>query len=440
MKKTLFTGGIDFGPSTIDLKERFTLEPEIVVYEPEEVKIPFNQHIGAPNKVQVAIGERVRAGQTIAMSDEAISGHVHASISGIVTDICEVPTLDGKTQTAVVIKRDNTKKERPILPLSLEGSVIERVREAGVVGLGGATFPTHIKLATPNDDLKIRYLILNGAECEPLIHSDDYLMRQFSEEIIRGAQIVCESLHVEKILIAIERDKPEAIERMKKTAAKFSNCQVFALPTRYPQGGQKQLVETLLGVEAPLNQRTSETGALTINVATAKAIYDAIACHEPLLRRLITVTGDVKKRQVISFPLGTCISELIAFCDGIDGKLSRILHGGPMMGIAVHHLQTPLTKGSNGLVVLNQEHDQILPESPCIRCNRCVKSCPMRLEPQMIDQAMRVGDFVRCAQLQAEQCINCGCCTYVCPAKRQLAAKITEAKKTLKRIRKEARQ
>lgn len=438
MKIQKFTGGIDFAPSTLKLKELFRLEPELYVYEPIEVMIPFDQHIGAPNEVQVAVGDRVQAGQIIAMSEAEVSGHVHASITGEVTAIREVPNLDGGTQTAVVIRRELSANQEIVQQLSRETTMAERVREAGVVGLGGATFPTHVKLK-PADHVDVRFVVLNGAECEPFIHADDYLMQREAQKIIRGGEIARELLHAEKILVGIEADKPLAIAAMQKASANIVDCEVHVLPIRYPQGGEKQLLETLIGAESPMAGRTVETGAYTMNVATSKALAEAVDDYRPLTRRYVTITGDVGSRRVVEFPLGTCAGELIAFCGGfIGGPPIRIIHGGPMMGRTLHELDTPLTKGSNGLVVLNRSHDRLFTEEPCIRCNRCVASCPIRLEPQNIDQAMRSGELVRCEQLQAEQCINCGCCSYVCPSRRHLAATINEAKQTIGKLKKEA--
>lgn len=432
MKKT-FTGGIDFAPTTLALKQRIDLDPELKVYRPKEVMIPFDQHIGARNQVLVAVGDHVQAGAVIAKTEEAVSGHVHASIEGDVVAIREVPDLNGGTQKAVVIRRHELSGE--VEKLSPELSMKELVREAGVVGLGGATFPTHIKLS-PADHIQVHTVILNGAECEPLIHADDYLMQKEAAKILRGGQIAAEILGAEQVLVGIEADKPLAIAAMETAAATLENCQVRVLPLRYPQGGEKQLLEALLGAESPIDGRSVETGAFTMNVATSFALAEAVDDHWPLLTRYVTVTGDVLRPQVVAFPLGTSAAELIDFAGGIVGQASKVIHGGPMMGRTLHDLATPLTKGSNGLIVFNQETDREFAESPCIRCNKCVAACPIRLEPQQIEQAYLAGDLYRCLELQAEQCINCGCCSYVCPARRLLAQRINAAKGAVAKARK----
>lgn len=438
MKVHTFSGGFHFDPSTNKLKKLFAVkEKDVISFEPSIVTIPFDQHIGAPNELIVEIGDHVEEGQIIAKSSEDISGHVHASISGEVIEIREVPALGGGTQTAAVIKR-TSEPVQPVL-IAEEHLPEEAVRYAGIVGMGGATFPTHIKL-DPADHIEVETVILNGAECEPFLASDDYLMQKESRKILRGGEIAREILGAEKILVGIEKDKPEAIKAMQKAAAAVEKCWVVPLPIKYPQGGEGQLLETLINKEAPVDGRSVETGAFTTNVATAFSIAESVDERKALTRRYVTVTGDVNSPKVVRFPLGTRAKDLIEFCGGFDGTPSTIIHGGPMMGKAIHDLELPLTKGSNGLVVFNEEHDGKYPEAPCIRCNRCVKVCPVRLEPQNIDLAYRSGDLFRCDQLMAEECINCGCCTYVCPARRNLAAMITEAGNKIAQIKKERKE
>lgn len=431
MRKT-FTGGIDYAPTTLALKKRVTLDPELKYYRPKEVMIPFDQHIGASNQVLVKEGDHVAAGAIIAKTEEDVSGHVHASIEGDVVAIREVPDLQGGTQKAVVIRRNEL--TGIVEQLSPRLSMKELVREAGVVGLGGATFPTHIKLS-PAAHVQVHTVILNGAECEPLIHADDFLMQKEAQKILEGGQIAARILQAKRILVGIEADKPLAVAAMQAAAKKVPNCQIKVLPLRYPQGGEKQLLEALLGAESPLGGRSVETGAFTMNVATSFALAEAVKDHRPLLQRYVTVTGDVARPQVVAFPLGTTAAELLDFAGGVVGKIARVIHGGPMMGRTLHNLGTPLTKGSNGLVVFNQQTDRQFQESPCIRCNKCVVSCPIRLEPQQIEQAYLAGDLYRCMELQAAECINCGCCSYVCPAKRQLAQRITLAKRAVNQAR-----
>lgn len=434
MPKRPFSGGITFDPQVDQLKNAFQVAPELAYFEPDQVVLPFDQHIGAPNELLVNVGETVRAGQIIAKTSADVSGYVHASISGTVIEVKEVPAFNGATQEAVIIKRSLEPAAPQLLPEGLAPA--EAVRKAGVVGLGGATFPTHIKL-DPDPAIQVEYVILNGAECEPFLHSDDFLMQKEAPKILRGAQIARNELGAQKILVAIEDDKPQAIQAMTAAAKTIPDCRIVTLPTRYPQGGEKQLLDALLAKESPVGRRTVSTGAYTMNVATSKVIADAVDHRRALTHRYITVTGAVAKPQVICFPLGTTAADLIAFCGGLTENPARVIHGGPMMGRTFTDLDLPLTKGSNGLLVFPEKLDLQPAESPCIRCNRCVEVCPIRLLPQEIDLAYRAGLLARCDQLLAEECINCGCCTYVCPAKRQLAAKITAAAGEIKQIKKE---
>ncbi|WP_303754163.1 electron transport complex subunit RsxC [Enterococcus sp. S86.2] len=431
MKIKQFSGGFFFDASTNKLKELFQVKQNNVAYfEPEKVVIPFDQHIGSPNKLIKKVGDFVTKGEIIAKSSADISGHVHTSVTGKVIAVCEVPALGGKTQTAAVIKRDPSKNTAESL-ISPDFSFEKAVRAAGIVGLGGATFPTHVKL-NPASHIDVQTIILNGAECEPFIASDDFLMQKESRKILRGGEIAREILGAKTILVGIEKDKPKAITAMKKAAVKIPNCHVIPLPVKYPQGGEGQLLETLIAAESPLDGRSVETGAFTINVATAFAISESVDERKALTHRYVTICGDVKMPQVICFPLGTQVKDLIDYCGGFIGTPSRVIHGGPMMGKSVTDLALPLTKGSNGIIVFNEAHDGKYPESPCIRCNRCVEVCPVRLEPQNIDLAYRSGDLFTCDQLLATACINCGCCTYVCPARRNLAANITQASGEIK--------
>lgn len=445
MKKSAFSGGILFDKRSNDLKKLFKIkERRVVDFTPEKVTIPFDQHIGASNELVVNIGDIVLQGEVIAKSPQDISGHVHASMTGTVTAITEIPSLNGNTQRAVVIEKisaENSSKHNVSEKFFHEDFIPEdfppekAIRQGGIVGLGGATFPTHIKLSAGSKP--VDYLILNGTECEPFIVSDDFLMEKESEKILQGALIVKKILSAKEILIGIEEDKPLAIAAMSEACKNISNCKVIALPVIYPQGGEGQLIESLINREIPQGSLPIDTGAVVINVATSFAIYESVAERKSLTHRYVTVTGDVKNPQVIRFPFGTSCEDLINFCGGTIGKIKKIIHGGPMMGKLVTDLKLPLTKGSNGLIILNADHADFLKENPCIRCNRCVLACPVRLEPQNIDLAYRNDDLFSCDQLRADACINCGCCTYVCPAKRNLAGNIYTAGQKVKQIRRE---
>lgn len=441
MKIHPFTGGVPFDASMKRLKEQFTIEKsDVAVFEPDLVTIPFSQHIGAPNEALVTVGELVKKGQAIAKSDAFVSGQVHASISGRVTDIREVPAAWGGSQQAIVIERQLKSPTAEVL-LPDELDVFSKIRAAGIVGLGGATFPSHVKLS-PQEHHTIEYVVLNGTECEPFLSSDDYLMQQESAKILQGGEIIRKHLGAESLLVSIETDTPQALRKMRQTAQKLGleHCEIIPVPITYPQGGEGQLIETLLGREIPFGGLPADIGVVLFNVATAFAIGEAVQERKVLTRRYLTVCGRVQTPQVLSFPLGTRVRDIIDFCGGPSEPLAKVLLGGPMMGKALTDLDTPLTKGSNGLVLLGNDDISHSVEQPCIRCNRCVAVCPVRLEPQNIDLAYRAGDLYTCDQLVATRCINCGCCTYVCPARRNLAANITKANQEIKQIKKELAQ
>lgn len=436
MKRTApgkFTGGIIFSPSTEALKEKWDFKQEQVkTFIPNRVYIPLQQHIGAPSEAVVEIGDKVKAGDLIGESGGFVSANIHASITGTVIDILDWPDSSGSKVPTVVIKKEDSEVDEQSQKKGIDfhsldkEELIERVSKAGIVGMGGATFPTHVKL-TVEDDVTVETVVLNGAECEPFLAADELLMMDESAKILKGAKIAQKIFDAKKIIVAIEDDKPKAIEAMKRAAADSSDIEITSVRTSYPQGGEKQLLEGLLGIEVDLDGLPVESGAYLMNVATSAAVADAVEKELPLTNRYCTVTGDVNQRQTVSFPIGTLSGDMIDFCGGFVGRPTKVIMGGPMMGKAVETLDVPLTKSSNGLVVVGEESHSHFEESPCIRCNMCVEVCPMRLEPQNIDLYYRAGDYKRVQDLMAEACINCGCCTYVCPARRDLARNITAA-------------
>ncbi len=444
MKKKV-TGGFSLSPPLKALKKKLEIQQQTVsVFEPNMVFIPLSQHIGAPAQPIVSPGDYVKQGQVIGESDAFVSAKVHASISGKVLDITEWPNQNNQTTQTIVIENDfNYDNDFLSSPFSWEEAsndlIKKKIQQAGIAGKGGAMFPTHVKFEI-DDTKKIDTLILNGAECEPFLSSDALLMEQAASKIIEGALIARKLLQDPLIIIGIEDDKPLAIAAMKKTTTSYPFIQVKVLPTVYPTGGEKQLVEVLLDREVPLGKLTADIGVVLMNVATSFALYEAVCWNKPLINRYTTVTGDVQQPQVIQSPIGTLAGELIDFAGGFQGAPSKVILGGPMMGRTVTTLRVPTTKGSNGILVFNEDNDWLFTENPCIRCNKCVEACPMRLMPLSIDQYFRAGDYDKCDELLAEACISCGACTFVCPARRNLAATITEAKNKISALKKEALQ
>lgn len=447
MKRTAsgnFTGGIIFSTSTNKLKEKWTVEQEeLVSFYPKRVYIPLQQHIGAPSEAVVKKGDTVKQGDLIAKAGGFVGANTHASVSGKVLDVIDWPDSSGKKVPTVVIQRDTEAPQELIADsqtdfktLSKE-ELIERVSTAGVVGMGGATFPTHVKL-TVDDDVEVKTIVLNGAECEPFLAADSLLMQKESKKVILGAQIAQKILGAKNILIAIETDKLKAIAAMQAAAANIPDVKVVPVHTNYPQGGEKQLLESLLDIEVDLDGLPVDSGAYLMNVSTSAAVAEAVESQQPLISRYCTVTGDVKKKQTVLFPIGTLSGDMIDFCGGFEGTPEKVVMGGPMMGKALETLDVPLTKSTNGLVIMAKTNNETFKESPCIRCNMCVEVCPMRLEPQNIDLFYRQGNFKRVQDLQADACINCGCCTYVCPARRNLAKNITAAADKVSQLMEEA--
>ncbi|MHC5227987.1 electron transport complex subunit RsxC [Enterococcus sp. LJL99] len=441
-----FTGGIIFSPSTNTLKERWGVNQEKNIYfHPDRVYIPLQQQIGAPSEAVVAEGDLVTEGDLIGKAGGFVGANIHASITGTVKKIVDWPDASGNKVSTVVIQRDkhavpvsfNKKEDYQTLT---KKQLIERISQAGIVGMGGATFPTHVKL-TVDDDITVKSIVLNGAECELFLEADALLMEKEAHKVITGAKIAQKVFNAQEILIAIESDKPRSVAAMEKAAQEFADVDIITVPTNYPQGGEKQLLESLLDIEVTINGGLPvESGAYLMNVSTSAAVADAVEKQQPLIRRYCTVSGDIHKQQTVIFPIGTLSGDLIDFCGGFDGLPEKILMGGPMMGRALDSLDVPLTKSSNGLIVIGKKSNPHFEESPCIRCNICSEVCPMRLEPQNIDLFYRQENIKRCQDLKADACINCGACSYVCPARRDLARNISAASNEIKKLIKEAEQ
>ncbi|HCE13258.1 MAG TPA: electron transport complex subunit RsxC [Enterococcus sp.] len=440
-----FTGGISLSPPLKMLKEKLMIDQDdLLCFSPTMVFIPLAQHIGAPVEPLVSVGDYVKQGQVIAEADAFVSAKVHASVSGTIVDIVDWPNQNNGEGTTIIIEND-FKYSNDFLPSAFDWSeasnkeILAKIQAGGIAGKGGATFPTHVKFSV-DDTKKIHTLILNGSECEPFLRSDAFLMQKEAQQIITGAKIAQKLLADPKILIGIEDDKPQAIKAMTAASADDDTIEVVTVPTVYPTGGEKQLVELLTDQEVPVGGLTADIGIVLINVATSFALADAVCFNKPLIERYTTVTGDVQNPCIVKNPLGTLAGELIDFAGGFQGAPSKLILGGPMMGKAVNTLKVPVTKGSNGVIVFNEETDWLYKENPCIRCNKCVEACPMRLMPMEIDQYYRAGDYQKCEDLLAEACINCGACTFVCPAKRSLAANITAAKSKVAQLQEEAKE
>ena len=398
---------------------------------PAFVTIPLSQHIGAPCKCVVTPGQVVAMGQVIGEAGGFVSAPVHASVSGKVKALCNCVLQSGKRVPAVVIENDfEDRWDECVKPRANVGSLnakelLEIVRDRGIVGLGGATFPTAVKLAPPPEK-QVDTLILNGAECEPYLTSDHRLMLEHAAEVVDGMLLEAKMLGASRMMVGIEDNKPDAVSAMQQ-AAQGKNIEVVALPTKYPQGGEKQLIFALTGRRVPNGGLPADVKTVVSNVSTAYAVSKAVRENKPLIDRVVTVAGHVKKPANLRVRIGTPLLDLVQACGGFEDGVRKVVLGGPMMGAAISTLNIPVTKGTSGLLAFGAEGVHAK-ESPCIRCGRCVQACPMRLVPTQIDAYARRSHWEDCEKIGAMNCMECGACTFVCPAKRELTQSCRMAK------------
>lgn len=405
-----------------------------------EMVFPLAQHIGKPARAIVKKGDPVLVGQRIAEADGFVSANVICSCSGTVKAVEKRRTISGAMQECIVVDNDGLYTETGDIfeqPLRVDNltneEILNSVKDAGIIGLGGAGFPTHVKLA-PKDPLAIKYLIANGAECEPYITCNDQLMRGYAAEIVEGMEIVLRLFPSAQGVIAIENNKPEAIAAMQKAANGHKRIRVLGLRTKYPQGGERSLIKVIAGVDYPITKLPADVGCIVDNVGTIYAIERAVVYHEPLFRHVMTVTGEaIKEPSNFIARDGTSFAELIEAAGGIKegAEAKKIISGGPMMGIAVPSTEVPITKTTNAITVLTADPVEIADKkmTACLHCGRCTTVCPNGLMPQMMADAVAAGDFERYEnKLFGLDCISCGSCTYICPAKRPLTQTFKQTK------------
>ena len=418
--KTFPIGGVH--PSANKLS---CAKPIEVLPLPEAVNIPLAQHIGAPAVAKVAKGDKVLTGQLIAEAGSFMSANIHSPISGTVTAVDMVPNGQGLRQMMITIKREGDewaegidRSDKLVRECSLSAQeIIARIKEAGIVGMGGATFPTHVKLSIPAGK-KAECLIINGVECEPYLTSDHRMMLEHGEEMLVGVTILMKAVGVGKAYIGIENNKPDAIAHLSKIAAQYKGIEVVPLKVRYPQGGEKQLIAAVTGRQVPPPPALPiDVGAVVCNASTTFAVYQAVQKGMPLIQRVVTITGkNLREPKNLLTRMGTPVSALIAAAGGLPENAGKVINGGPMMGRAMVNLDSPVTKGCSGITVLSERDARRREASQCIKCAKCVLACPMGLEPYFLSKMTQKKNWDELEARMITSCIECGCCQSTCPA------------------------
>jgi electron transport complex protein RnfC len=408
---------------------------------PDEVVLPLRQHAGKPARLCVKVGDHVERGDKVGEADGFMSVPIHASAAGTVVDIDWWPHPDGTMAQSVRIEVDRFAPQVPrprLVPhwegLSIE-QVVKAVQEAGVVGLGGAAFPTHVKLAPPKD-FPVHTLIINGAECEPYLTSDHRTMVEYPARVHFGIRVMMHAMGVKKCVIGVEKNKPDAIEALNRALPSDLDVTVLPLTVKYPQGAEKMLIHAVTGVEVPSGKLPVTVGVVVQNVGSVSAIAEVFETGLPLVERIVTVSGHgLRKPANLIVPVGTKLRDLLAHCDGVTPDAAEVIIGGPMMGQAVSNLDAPVIKGTTGVVVLQRAETRDAAVYPCIHCGRCLDACPVFLNPSLLGDYARVQRYEDMVDLHLADCMLCGSCAFVCPANIPLSQLFQASKLALRRAK-----
>ncbi len=412
-------------------------KPIIDLAPPAELIYPLSQHIGAPAIPCVKTGDSVLMGQKIADANGFVSANIHSSVSGKVKTIEKMLHPNGTMVESIVIENNG---EDTLAPELLEPKrdytkyspkeLIGFIQDAGIVGMGGATFPTHVKLSPPSE-ANIDYVIINGAECEPYLTSDHRAMLENADEILMGLSIILQIFGLSDGYIGIENNKPDAIAHMKEAASKFNdkNIHIVTLKTKYPQGSEKQLINAITGRKIKPGQLPWQAGCIVSNIDTSASISRAVINHTPLIQRIVTLGGDALKNPTnYRVRIGSPFSYLVEQSGGVLETPQKVLMGGPMMGTAVPNLSVPVIKGTSGILLLGENKARLENEVACVRCSKCLYVCPMHLQPNILDKNSRLDNFDELEKLHISDCIECGSCAFICPSKRRQVQQIKIAK------------
>lgn len=435
--KTFKLGGIHPKP------QKFAAHAPLEMFPlPKKGVVLLTQHIGTPAAPVVAKGDKVKVGQLLGRAEAFMCANVHSPYSGTVTEVGWAKDAGGIPRTAVYIDVEGdewleTIDRTPEVKRECEleaPEIVAKLKEMGVVGLGGATFPTHIKYSIP-EGKHADYLLINGVECEPYLSGDGRLMVEHTEELMVGISILQKALNGVPVIVGIECNKPHAIMQMEHLAAQFKDIRIEPLKMKYPQGGEKQLIDALTGRRVPSGKLPIDVGCVVSNVSTAYAVYEAVQKNKPLVERLVTVTGkDMTSQHNYKIRLGIPLKDVIqrAWGELPDGT-EKVISGGPMMGKAICNLDSPIVKGSASILVMPKRTSHRGVETNCIRCGKCVKACPMGLEPYMFSLVLHAGQLRKAAELHLLDCLECGCCQWSCPANKPLVDEIRLGKQKLRR-------
>lgn len=401
---------------------------------PKTVYIPMAMHIGAPARIIVKAGDVVKVGTLIGESVAGLSSPVYSSVSGTVKKIDEIVMLAGNHVPTVVIESDGEQALDPsIAPYSVstKAEFLDAIRKSGIVGLGGAGFPTPIKLNADNS--RVDTLLVNGAECEPYITSDTRTMLDRADEVAEGIALICKFLEIDKTIIGIERNKPECISSMRKATEHMSGVRVMPLPSIYPQGGEKVLAYHATGRTVPQGKLPLDVGLIVINCTTAATIARFIKTGIPLVEKCVTIDGSaVNEPKNLIAPIGTPACDLIQYCGGFKEEPKKVLYGGPMMGTSLADMTSPILKQTNAVIFMGKKEATPPIVTPCIKCGACLNSCPFSLDPVAISKAYKANEPEMLEKLNVDVCMECGCCSYVCPAKRNIVQRNKMAKNMLR--------